>query len=72
MLSRDPERRKASNREANARYRATHPDAVKARKALWYQLNKEKRRQSQKAYRDTLHAEQAETLLRSLDSHLSA
>lgn len=60
----DPvERRRRLNAAAVKKYVENHAAEVRARKALWYQLNKENRRKVQKAYRDRSEDElQAEAL----------
>lgn len=62
----DIEKRRADNRRHTKTYTEKHREEVKARQALWYQLNKEKRRRTQKAYRQAKHAETAADVIRSI------
>lgn len=61
------EKKRAQNRADVARYQQRHPEAVRARKALWYQMNKERRRLLQMQYRQERKTERAMDALRALE-----
>jgi hypothetical protein len=61
------EKKRAQNRADVARYQRRNPEAVRARKALWFQMNKERRRLLQMQYRQERKAERAMDALRALE-----
>jgi hypothetical protein len=70
MAYADINKKRESDRRCARVYQERHPDEVRARKALWYQMNKERRRAVQKAYRDSLRVEVANDALRALEVKL--
>ena|SRR5690348_18489154 len=51
MPYKDPERRRAAQRQANARFAAAHPERLAAAKAAWYEKNRATELERMKRYK---------------------